>query len=87
MGSRIYEVAESDQRGREADRGTIECGDQDLRVGIEGVGNLKISSDKVFEGFAVKAITFRKSLTESHIRTTDLVSTYAAQGMDTYAEK
>ena len=52
MRGRVDEVAEGDEGGGETDGGTIEGGDEDFRVGVEGAGDFEVVGYEVFEGFA-----------------------------------
>lgn len=49
----VYEVAEGDEGGGETDGGAVEGGDEDLGVGVEGVGDVEVVRYEGLEGFAV----------------------------------
>ena len=49
MGSGVDEVGERGQGGRKTDDGTIERGDQDLGVGVEGMGYLEVVGHEAAE--------------------------------------
>lgn len=52
MWSCVDEVAEGYEGSGKADGGTIESGDQDLGMCVEGIGDFKIVRYKVLECFA-----------------------------------
>lgn len=48
----VDEVGEGDEGGGEADGGAVESGDEDFRVGVEGVCYFEVVGDEVFERVA-----------------------------------
>lgn len=54
MWNTVNKVRESDQGGGEANSRTIQSGDKNLRVGIEGIGDVKIVCYEVSEPVTVR---------------------------------
>lgn len=64
---RVDEVGEGDERGGEADRGSVQRRDEDLRVRVEGVGEFEVVGDEVAEGFAPDGGVGGKAAGESYV--------------------
>ena len=48
----VDEIGERDQRGGKADSGAIESSDEDFWVGVEGICDIKVIGDEIFERVA-----------------------------------
>lgn len=55
----VDEIRESSQSGREADRGAVERDDENLRMAVEGLGDVEIVGDEVLQRLAVLVFALR----------------------------
>ena len=58
MRSSVDEVRKCNEGGRESNRRAIECSDEDLGVGVEGVGDFEVVGYKTSQGLAAEIRSF-----------------------------
>ena len=63
----VDEVGEGDESGGETNGGAVESGDEDFRVGVEGVCYFEVVGDEVFERVAPDVDVGGKRAGDCHV--------------------